>query len=290
MKKSAWLLLLLGMCLGRLSAEEPAVPPVRVISLSPALTELICHLGGESLLVARSRACDRPASVTALPVAGDFGTPELERVVAVRPDLLVADMLQMETVRATLEDLGVTVLVLPLRNFTEYRQAVAELGRRLGLREAAARELERVERTLAEYRGMVSGKRPRVWFLAWHDPWMTPGKRAFMTEMVELAGGRSIGAERDCEYFAGSVEWVLQQQPEVILYPGAAGRRAEFVMPEWWKLLPAIRNDRFFRPEDESLFFRLSPRFPETLRRLRHWLHPREKERPGTSEKPRAAT
>ncbi len=289
MKKSIWVLLLLGILQGGVSAAEVAAAPVRVISLSPALTELICHLGGESLLVARSRACDRPASVTALPVAGDFGVPELERVVAVRPDVLVVDTLQTETVRATLEDLGVAVMVLPLRNFAEYRGAVTALGRRLGLQAAATRELERLERTLEEYRQLPVSGRPRVWFLAWHDPWMTPGKRAFMTEMVALAGGRSIGSDRDCEYFACSVEWVLQQQPEVIIYPGAGGGRTEFAMPQWWKLLPAVRNGRFFRPEDEALFFRLSPRFPETLRLLRQWLQPSEKEQPGHPQDVRAA-
>ena len=183
MKKSIWVLLLLGILQGGVSAAEVAAAPVRVISLSPALTELICHLGGESLLVARSRACDRPASVTALPVAGDFGVPELERVVAVRPDVLVVDTLQTETVRATLEDLGVAVMVLPLRNFAEYRGAVTALGRRLGLQAAATRELERLERTLEEYRQELRSEElrqpfwPGTWRAEYPDQWIWNRRR-----------------------------------------------------------------------------------------------------------------
>ncbi len=291
MKKDIWILLLCGILSGAIpAAGGGAAPPLRVASLSPALTELICHLGGEKMLVARSRACDRPASVGALPVVGDFGTPELERVVSARPDLLVTDTLQDEAVQTTLEDIGIEVLVLPLRSFADYRGAVAALGRRLGLRKAAEQELARVERTLQQYREAVPAERPRVLFLVWHDPLMVPGRQAFVTEFVALAGGRSISEERDCEYFQCSSEWILQRRPEVIIYPGNMGRRAGFVMPEWWKLLPAVQNGRFFRPEDESLFFRLSPRFPETLRELRRWLHPDdEKKQPGSLEKSRAA-
>ncbi len=247
----------------------------RVVSLSPALTEIVCHLGGESLLAGRSRACDRPSSVLSLPVAGDFGTPNLEAVVSARADVVITDTLQTAADAGALGKLGVKTLILPLRSFAEYRRAVTELGLLLDRREEAAREIDRVDRTLREYRGRASAaRRVKVWFLAWHEPWITAGRKAFITEMLELAGGENIGAERDAEYFACSPEWVLTMRPEVIIYPRSRQGRAAFSAPEWWKLLPAVRDRRFFQPEDESLFCRLSPRFPETLRRLSRWLHP----------------
>ena len=87
MKKLIWsglMLLVAGVWAGEL----------RCVSLSPALTELVCHLQKEHCLIGRSVSCDRPVSVKKLPVAGDFAKPDLEKLAKLKPDLVLADNLQ----------------------------------------------------------------------------------------------------------------------------------------------------------------------------------------------------
>ena len=64
---------------------------LKVVSLSPALTETVCYLGGGNQLVGRCAACDYPASVKALPAAGKFGMPEIEKIVALKPDWVIGN-------------------------------------------------------------------------------------------------------------------------------------------------------------------------------------------------------
>ena len=84
------LLLACILCLAACSDERKSAPG-GVVSLSPALTELVCHLGQERKLVARSTACDLPESVKSLPAAGNFAEPELERILAMKPALVVSN-------------------------------------------------------------------------------------------------------------------------------------------------------------------------------------------------------
>lgn len=255
---------LLGLAL-LAGAEAP-----RVISLSPALTELVCHLGRRDLLVGRSDVCDYPAEVKSIPAVGVFAKPAMERVAAVGGKLVISDQFQDASVVKSLQGLGLEVKQLPLTNLGEYRRAVVFLGEKLEAKEAAEREVARIDRVVAEYRSKYGeGKvRPAVLFVVWHDPMMSPGKTSFVTELIALAGGRNIGEDEGRDYFRCSAEWVVRMKPEVIIYPGAMGNGAKFEPPGWWKTLPAMKSGRFYRPSDENLFFRLSPRFSETLAEL----------------------
>ena len=97
---------------------------LRVVSLSPALTEVICHLGKEKLLVGRSDVCNVPSSVKRLPVAGRFAVPFVEKVMALKPDLLVSNDFVNPGIKAAFERAGIKTLQLPCRTMAEYRRCV----------------------------------------------------------------------------------------------------------------------------------------------------------------------
>ena len=260
MKKILPILLMCAAAAGLYGGE------LRVVSLSPALTELVCHLGKRSSLVGRSASCDLPDEVRSLPVAGDFARPSLERLARLKPDMVLADSLQDLSVRQTLEGMKIEVVLLPLENFADYRRAVSVLGEKLAARDAARQELARVDRVLRELnkRHPAGVRRPRVLYIIWHSPLMVPGRHSFLSEFIRLAGGDPVG---DCEarnYFRAAPEWVLRSAPETVIFPG--GGQAAF--PAWWKKLPAVRDGHVHTPPDEALFFRLSPRFDRALAEL----------------------
>ena len=239
---------------------------LRVVSLSPALTELVCHLGKRSALVGRSVSCDLPEEVRSLPVAGDFAKPSLEKLARLKPTLVLADSLQDVSVKQALEAMKIEIVLLPLAGFADYRQAVRTLGEKLDAKDAADAELARVDRVL---RGLnehhpAGGKRPRVLYIIWHSPLMVPGRHSFLAEFIRLAGGDHVGDCEAREYFRAAPEWVVRTAPEVVIFPG--GGKAAF--PPWWRELPAVKSGRVHTPPDEALFFRLSPRFDRALAEL----------------------
>ena len=243
----------------------------RVVSLSPALTELVCHLKMAKCLVGRSVSCDRPSQVKQLPAVGDFARPDLEKLAKLKPDLVLADTFQDAAVKRSMEALGMEVAVLPLNRMADYRRAVKILGEKLSAKEAAEKELQRVDRVLEELHRRYGAtiQRPRVMYVVWHTPVMLPGRDSFLTEWISLAGGDSLGKDHARNYFRAAPEWVLKMKPDLLIFPG--GNPASF--PGWWKSLPAVRNKKVFLPEDESLFYRLSPRFDQALTDLEAWIH-----------------
>ena len=274
MSKRFNLLLLLAVWL--LGAAGYAAEAKRVVSLSPALTETIAYLGCLDRLVGRSSACDYPATVKALPAVGDFAIPSLEKIVAVRPDLVVADTLKDAGQVKIFRDLGIDFQVLPLQSIADYKRAVGKLGDWLDCREAAAKEIERVEREVAAWAARRPEKPLKVLLLIWDNPPMTAGRNSFLTEYVALAGGRNIAEAEERDYFSCAPEWVLQQAPEVVLVPSPPDLAAtrQLNLPGGWEALPAVAANRVYTDLDETVVNRLGPRLFEGIAAIHRALYP----------------
>jgi len=242
---------------------------LRVVSLSPAHTEIIFRLGRGSLLTGRSSQCDRPAEVKRLPAAGNYAAPSLERLARIRPDLVISDTLQDMGMYRSMEAMKIRCLLLPLESFADYRRTVEILGRELDCPDDAAAEIARLDRTLAQL-PPPPPKRPRVLFPVCVSPLILPGRRSFLGEYIRLCGGEPAGDTVDKEYFRASPEWVHKLVPEIIIFPGGKASG----LPGWMKNLCAVRQGKVFFPEDEGLFFRFSPRFDQALQTLQKILHP----------------
>ena len=251
-----------------LAALPLAAAPSRVVSLSPSVTETIYQLGQGARLVGRSSACDYPEAAVKLPVAGGFGKPYLERLAALKPDYVVTTLLMEQSVRKTLEGLGVKVLVLPGKTLADYGTGVKALGDVLGCPEAAAKETERFERALSSFRAAAAkvprDKRPKVYLEVWHRPPLTCGGQSFLNEMIECAGGVNIAAAEPRDYFTCSEEWVLKSDPDIVISPGMGisdgGRIKE---RRGWSQVAAVRDNRVYTGLDQGKVLRLGPRTVE---------------------------
>ena len=92
----------------------------RVVSLAPALTETVCYLGGEKYLAGRCSACDYPASVKDLPVTGRFGMPEIEKIVALKPDWVIGNSFANSNVAVKLRQLGIATDLAQISQIQDY--------------------------------------------------------------------------------------------------------------------------------------------------------------------------
>jgi iron complex transport system substrate-binding protein len=243
-----------------------AAPARRVVSLIPASTELLFALGAGPAVVGRTSYCDFPAEAKAVPDLGDGIKPNIEAVIASRPDLVVLyNSGQNAAVAGRLRELGVAVL----RINTDALSSVPRLWRMLGRltgRELAADSLAAVfDTALASATRHSVARRPRVLLLVWEQPPMTIGRGSFLSELVERAGGENLFADVTASSGVVSIEAVAARNPDLI-FTTVEGPSAFASRPEW-QVVPAVREHRFLHVTG-SEFNRPSPRAPNAIREL----------------------
>ena len=251
-------LLLAVFCLASCSGEQKSASG-GVVSLSPALTELICHLGCEDRLIARSTACDWPESVKKLPTAGNFAEPELERILAMKPALVVSNEFVNPKDADALRQAGIAVELHPCDGFNDYRKWVALMGKLLDCPREAEDELARTDARIAGFEAdlKTSEKKPlRALYVIWDSPLLTAGADSLPDAVGRLAGLENI-VKSEKGYPSISLEFVLKEDPDVIVW-FAHGKN--WKSNPSWSGIRAIREGRVLIPRDDSALLRPGPR------------------------------
>jgi len=257
-----------------------AGPPTRIVSLVPSVTESAFALGGEARIVGVSDFCDWPPAARAKPRVGGMVNPSLETLVALKPDLVVGtDEGNREETFVQLQRLGIPVYIVHAHRISEMYDLIARVGALTGRRDAVGPLVAGIQRRIDAVRAAVKARpAPRVLYVLWPDPLLVPGRDSHLTEMIELAGGRSITGGEPVSYVRFSIEAAVARAPEVIVLAdhstgaSTAGRAA----PEKWQALtsvPAIRAGRLYSV-DLSILHRYGPRVPEGLEMLARMIHP----------------
>ncbi|MEI7437079.1 MAG: helical backbone metal receptor, partial [bacterium] len=183
-------------CQRAASPVATAVSGPRVVTLAPNLTELVCAVGAGDRLVGRTSVCNYPLEIVArVPVIGDFGVPSIERILALKPTVLLeADMADPATL-ARLQRSGIAVLHVPCVRLDDIPSAMLMIGQNVGrTREATAlaADLRRKIAALRAAAGVSQSPRPRVYVEIWNDPLSTVGHNSFLAELVRMAGGDNL--------------------------------------------------------------------------------------------------
>jgi len=263
-----------------LAGRTISVPenPQRVVSLAPSITEIIFALGEGSRLKGVTQHCDFPTEAQSLPKVGSYVHLDLERIVALKPDLCIAvrDGNPEEVVMA-LESLGIPVYAVDPRNLETAVDTVLEVGQLLNANTKAQHlanemhaRIERVKERIAK-----ASLRPRVFFQIGSAPIVSAGKDTVINELILAAGGQNL-AEGPTTYPRFSMEQVLALQPDVIIITSMTKEQDLEELSVGWKKyegLPAVRNNRIFFV-DADLFDRVSPRLIDGLETLVGIIHP----------------
>ncbi len=248
-------------------------PARRIVSLNPTTTEILFALGAGDRVIGRSRWDQWPVAARAVPEIGDAIRPSVERILAAHPDLVLLyasgdNRAAADALRAA----GLRVVALRVDLIADFARCVRQLGELTGTDSAAAVAVDSVERSLARVRHATEGlERPRVFIHVWDNPLMAIGGGSFLSELVDIAGGRNIYADRPEPSPQVSFEDLVQHKPEVIL---AGPVDAERLAGEsrWTRLL-ALSHGRI-AAYDTSLVGRPSMRLGEAAQSLAVLLHP----------------
>jgi iron complex transport system substrate-binding protein len=252
--------------------------PRRIVSLNPATTEMLFALGAGARLVGRTHWDLYPDSARLVPDLGNGLQPNVEAVLATRPDLVV--LYASEDNRAAagrLRAAGVGTVALKVDSIAEFRRAVLLLGQLAGDTARARTVADSVARTLAAVRAATAGLPPvRVFWHVWDAPLLTIGAGSYLNELVEIAGGRNVYRDLPAPSPQVTLEDVIRRDPEVIL-AGPEGARRIQTDPAW-RPLAAVRTGRV-RVVDTTIVGRPSVRLGEAAVSLARVLHPGAMER-----------
>jgi iron complex transport system substrate-binding protein len=259
----------------------------RVVSIIPATTEMLFAMGAGDRLVAVGSYDRFPPEVDRLPRVGALLDPNVERILSLRPDLVVLYGTQTD-LRLQLERAHVPFYSYVHRGLPDITQTIRSLGARVGVQDAGNALADRLERQLADIRAKVTGRaRPRTLLVFGREPGTlrnidASGGVGFLHDMLESAGGANVLADVKQQSVMLSTELVLARAPEVIieLRYARGGTTARSDLHAWEALLsvPAVRTHKVFMLQGEE-FVVPGPRVALATERLSRTLHPEVWER-----------
>ena len=239
--------------------EQPAS---RIVSLAPHVTEQLFAIGAGEKIVGAVDYSDYPEQAKAIPRVGGYSRLDLERILALQPDLVVAwksgnDGRAIERLQA----LGVTVYWSEPHRLPDIADGMARLGTLVGEAEMAQQQAETFHQRLDELRRQNrGGKKRTVFYQIWNRPLMTVSGQHLINDVITLCGGSNIFADLETLTPTVSLEAVLVADPEVIVASGMGKARPEW-LDDWkaWPQLQAVKANRL-HVIDPNIIQRATPR------------------------------
>ncbi|MBU3933965.1 MAG: ABC transporter substrate-binding protein [Candidatus Omnitrophica bacterium] len=270
------IIFLFNICaIGFCSPENSSCYPERIISLGPALTAQLCLLGVEDKLVGVTTYCRMPSQAQQKEKVGTVIEVNLEKVISLRPDLVVATPLTNLKTKEKLKDLGIRVASFPSpKNFSQVCEQFLELGRIVG-REKEAQDIARQ----AKYKvGLIKKSieqlpRPKVFIQVGARPLYTVTEDSFINDVIKLAGGRNIAQGLKSGLY--SREQVLKEDPDyIIIVTMGIAAVAERKAWESFEALNAVSSNRIYIIDSYKICSPTPVTFVEALQEMAAILHP----------------
>jgi iron complex transport system substrate-binding protein len=292
-RRAYWILLFLGLVPVMAQAGAPArrtlvdqvgrrveVPadPQRVVALAPSITEIVYALGRQDRLKGVSRFSDFPPAAEKLPKVGSYVHLDVERIVALAPDLCIGikDGNPIAVVEQ-LDTLGIPVFAVNAVDMESTMKSIQAVGDALNAspraRETLA-DMRRRIRYVAETANRAASK-PRVFVQIGISPIVSVGNGTFINELITLAGGVNVAAGSN-PYPRFSVEQVIALAPDVLVICSMARATVfEEVKAGWmqWPAIPAVANQAVFIAPN-NIFDRPTPRLVDGLEQMARYIHP----------------
>jgi len=255
--------------------------PQRIVSLAPSNTEILFALGLGDKVVGDTEYCNYPEAAKTKPKVGGFSTVDVEKVVSLRPDLVLATQIHSKTIIPALEKLGLTVVALTPSSLTGVLDSVTLVGKITGQDKQASELVKdlstRIKAIADKTQKLSPAQRPRVFYVTWHDPLWTAGTGTLSNDVISQAGGQNIASDISGDKTI-DLETVINRDPEVIIVSVGMGTGEDlpwqYIKSESrLKNTQALLTDRVYKI-DGDLIHRPGPRIVEALEQIAQFIHP----------------
>jgi iron complex transport system substrate-binding protein len=249
--------------------------PRRIISLAPNITETLFVLGKGKLVAGRTDYCDYPAAARQVPSVGSLQSPNIEKIVQLQPDLVIASTHFQKGVLVKLEELQIKVVVLyGEESFAGVYDTIRQVGRIVNASRTAAQVIAKMRRKVNSVTAKVKGRpKPRVYYVVSFGKAdnYTAGQNTFIAKMLALAGG--VNVANDTKGWQYSLEKLVAQNPELVICSKYFNSKARLQQATGYRDLSAVKAGRLFAI-DSNLLDRQGPRLADGLVALARIIHP----------------
>ena len=254
-----------------------ASKPQRIVSLSPGNTEILFALGAGERVVGVTSYSDYPEAAKTKPSIGGYHAPDVEKIIALAPDIVLAmGDVQKKYVRI-LERAGIRVVSVEPKTMAEIVSAIDIISEAIGEPErGAALHAELVQQLNEVQRLTAQTPRKKVFLQIWDTPLLTVGKRSFINDMIGQAGGVNAAADKNVDYTPCDIETLYAYNPaKYIVISHSRNESYSFIARPEMADIEAVKNEQIYQVDD-ALLTRPGPRSFIGLVQLAKILHPEE--------------
>lgn len=249
--------------------------PEKLVSLSPAVTEILYAIGAEDKLIGVSEYCDYPEAALEKPKMGDFMNPNFEIILESEPDVIfVAAGIQEDFVNRFTE-LGIKVVTLDAESVEQVLENIRLAGMITNHNEGADQLLEDLESRIkaVEEKIASTSETPTLFFEVWDDPLMTAGPGSFIHDLIERTGGKNIANDMSERFGEFSLELLFERDPDIYLLNDHAHTPEDVKTRTGYDQLKAVQNGQVYSIEDDLVTLP-GPRIVDGLEQMARIIHP----------------
>lgn len=231
--------------------------PQRIVSLSPASTEILFAVGAENQIVAVSDFSDYPPQAQNIPKVGGFDgkTLSLEKILSFNPDFVYLTNVMHNHLIPHFESLNIDYYLSDANSFDQVKNEILQIAKITGHPSNGENLVKKIDSSINKINSQNQLlQKPTVYWEVWNSPFMSVGNSSFINDLIKTAGGINIFQEIAQAYPTVSEETIVAKNPQIIIIPQNSGITVDSVKNrKGWSQIDAVKNDKIFIVDDNLL-------------------------------------
>jgi len=249
----------------------------KIVSLSPANTEILYALGLDDKIVGVTEYCNYPEAALEKEKVGGYSTVDIERVIELEADVVFGEAGQEEFAQQ-LTDAGIPVVLFKATTIDVIMDDIEMVGQITGKEEEATSLIADLESRIEAITAVTSGidDKPKVFYMLWNEPLMSAGPNTFIDEVIVAAGGVNIAEGTGTAWPVVELEWLINNDPDVIILGphGSSGASKEDLMSDPnFSTISAVQNGQVYVLSNSDIILRPGPRIVDAIEEVYNLLY-----------------
>jgi len=240
----------------------------RIISLAPNITEIIFFLREGHQLIGVTNECNYPIKTKETTKIGSFGQPSIEKIIMLKPDMLLATGFDSHPIINKFNKLGITFYNFQANKISDITETMKKISKILQSKNN--NKIYKWQKELDKLKGeskKIKRRKPLIFLKLWKNSLMTAGPNTFINEIIEIAGAENIAKDLNYAYPVVSIEYLLLKKPDIIItaYPM---EKSEIKQINGWNSLKAVKNNNVYSYKNPDILLRPGPRILDGIKNL----------------------